>query len=348
MKTTYVSTSAINQALRYSMMRMQSDLVKSQKEMSTLRVADVGLALGTRTGLSVSLNRDVARLTSLVDSNQLASSRLTSTQTALGQIADRGEDLRVTLAAALSGNADPGVVRDDGSAMIEAMTAVLNTSINGEYLFAGINTDAQPIADFSDPTSANRVAFDQAFVARFGFAQTDPAAQNITQAQMETFIDNDVVPLFMGAGWSDWSNASDQAIVSRIGLNETTATSVTANISGVRKLAMAAVMSGHLLAGNFNEGAVAAVVERALGFVAEGVAEVTDQRSATGVAETRIKNASARIEMQVDLFERNIGDLEGVDPFEASSRVTALLTQIETSYSLTARLQQLSLLKYLP
>ena len=348
MKTTYVSSNAINQALRYSMLRMQADLTKSQKEMSTLRVADVGLALGSRTGLSVSLNRDVARLNSLMDSNALASSRLASTQTALGQLADRGEDLRVTLAAALSGNADPGVVRDDGSAMIEAMTAILNTSINGEYLFAGINTDAQPIADFNDPASPNRVAFDQAFFNRFGFNQDDPAAAAITKAQMETFIDTDVVPLFTGAGWSDWSSASDQSIVSRIGLNETTETSVSANISGVRKLAMAAVLSGHLMSGNFNEGAIAAVVERSLGFVAEGVAEVTDQRSATGVAETRIKNATTRIEMQVDLFERNIGDLEGVDPYEASTRVTALVTQIETSYSLTARLQQLSLLNYLP
>ena len=52
--------------------------------------------------------------------------------------------------------------------------------------------------------------------------------------------------------------------------------------------------------------------------------------------------------MQIDLFERNILDMEGVDPYEVSNRVTALLTQIETSYALTARIQQLSLLKYLP
>ena len=32
--------------------------------------------------------------------------------------------------------------------------------------------------------------------------------------------------------------------------------------------------------------------------------------------------------------------LEGVDPYEASANVNALLTQIETAYALTARLQK--------
>ena len=51
--------------------------------------------------------------------------------------------------------------------------------------------------------------------------------------------------------------------------------------------------------------------------------------------------------MQVDLFQRNITQMQGVDPYEASTRVSTLLQQIETSYALTARIQQLSLVKYL-
>ena len=50
---------------------------------------------------------------------------------------------------------------------------------------------------------------------------------------------------------------------------------------------------------------------------------------------------------QVDLFERHILDLEGVDPAEAATRVADLTQHIETSFALTARLQQLSLLNYL-
>ena len=44
----------------------------------------------------------------------------------------------------------------------------------------------------------------------------------------------------------------------------------------------------------------------------------------------------------------HIGALEGVDPYEASSRLSTLLTQVETAYAMTARIQQLTLLNYLP
>ena len=52
--------------------------------------------------------------------------------------------------------------------------------------------------------------------------------------------------------------------------------------------------------------------------------------------------------IQIDIMTNHIGVLEGVDPYEASTRVSALLTQVETAYAMTARIQKLSLLKYLP
>lgn len=348
MKASYVSSQAVTQALRYSMTRMQSELVTAQKEVATLRVADPGLALGARSGQSVSMARDIARLGVLVDSNQLVASRLSATQDALSLLTTRAEELRSTLTAASSGSSGPAVAQADGTAMIETLTSILNTSINGEHLFAGTNTDIQPIADFTDPASPNRIAFDLSFVATFGFAQTDPAASGITAAQINDFLTNVVEPQFMGAGWAaNWSSAADDPIVSRIALNETVQTSVTANISGVRKLAMAAAITSGLLIADLNTGAANAVINRGLALVSEGIAEITDQKAQTGLTESRIAKASERINMQIDLFEATIQDMEGVDPYEAASRVSALITQIETSYALTARIQGLSLLRFL-
>ena len=91
MKTTAVSSAALSNAMRTSQMRMQVELVKAQKEMDTGRVADVGLALGSRTAQSVTFQRDLDRLNGIVDSNALVSARLTSTQNALGQITAAGQ-----------------------------------------------------------------------------------------------------------------------------------------------------------------------------------------------------------------------------------------------------------------
>lgn len=348
MKSSYVSSNAISQALRYSMMKMQTDLVSAQKESTTLRVADVGLALGARTGESVSLARDVSRLNGIIDSNALVTSRLSSTQDILTQLNERAETLRSTLAAAVSGSSDMSVVQADGAAMLELLTSTLNTSINGQFLFAGINTDVKPIADFNDPASSSKAAFDTAFQTYFGFAQTDAAAANITATQMNDFLTNVVEPQFLGAGWeANWSSATNESIVSRIALNETAETSVSANITGIRKLAMVAAITSDLMRGPLNDGAAAALSERGLELVVEGIAEVTAQQTLTGVVEQRVKSASERIDTQVNLFEKTIGDMEGVDPYEAATRVSALVSQIETAYALTSRIQQLSLLKFM-
>ncbi|TIV17432.1 MAG: flagellar hook-associated family protein, partial [Mesorhizobium sp.] len=73
----------------------------------------------------------------------------------------------------------------------------------------------------------------------------------------------------------------------------------------------------------------------------------TQIRAETGIAQQRVSDASDRMKTQVDLFEKHIVDLEGVDPAEAATRVADLTQHIETSFALTARLQQLSLLNYL-
>ena len=66
-----------------------------------------------------------------------------------------------------------------------------------------------------------------------------------------------------------------------------------------------------------------------------------------GVSENRITKASTALESQLRIITLHLGDVEGVDAYEASTRMKSLLTQVETSYTLTARIQQMSLMNYL-
>jgi flagellar hook-associated protein 3 FlgL len=349
MKATSVSSAAISNAMRYQQGRMQVDLVKAQKEMDTGRVADVGLALGTRTAQSVTFARDLDRLNGIVDSNALIASRLSSTQDALGQLVDTAQTLLSALPSAISGEMASDVTRDSGKAALQAVTSILNTSVNGEYLFAGTNTDVKPINDFGATGSPAKAALDAAFLAHFGFTQNDPAAANITAADMDDFLTNDVMPQFMGAGWqANWSNATDQQIVSRIALNETTETSVSANTDGVKKLAMAASIVADLFSSTtMGADAKKTIAARAFSMVGEAVSNLGQVQSQTGIIENRVSTATDRLKTQVDLFDKHIQELEGVDPYEAANRVNDLMSHIQTSFALTARIQQLSLLNFL-
>lgn len=348
MKVSFVSSQAISQALRYQTMRMQAELVKAEKEVVTGRVADAGLALGARTGLSVSMSREVDRLKGLIDSNQLASSRLASTQASLQQLNEAADKLLSAYATAMTDVSDPAIAQQEAEGVLATMTSVLNGNLAGEHLFAGINTDVKPLNDFLDPASANRVAFDAAFATYFGFAATAPAAANITAAQMDDFLTTEIEPQFLGGDWNTlWSSATDQQIVSRITLTETAQTSVSANIPGVRKMAMAAAAVAAILDGPLGTEARQTLLQRTSELVGAAITDLANQQSQSGITENRIENASERMSMQIDLFTRSITDLEGVDEYEASTRVSGLLAQIEISYSLTARIQQLSLVRFL-
>ncbi len=348
MKTSFVSTSAISQALRYQLSKAQAELTRAQKEVQTGRVADIGLALGTKTSISVSFTRDMDRMSGIIDSNALVSARLSATQNALSQVSSSAQTYLSALTNASSGSGLSAVTQDAAQTMLDQLTTILNQSFNGEQLFAGINTDVKPLTNYSAAGSPAKAAFDTAFLAHFGFAQSDPAAANISNTAMSTFIDTVVTPQFFGAGWAaNWSSATDQSIVSRITLNETTSTSVSANNDGIRGLMMAATMVADLFDSQVGAGGREALISKAVSLVGESIGKLANLQAMTGISEKRVKDASERLQMQVDLYETQLGKMVGVDPYEASTRVTDLLSHIETSYALTARIQQLSILRFI-
>lgn len=89
------------------------------------------------------------------------------------------------------------------------------------------------------------------------------------------------------------------------------------------------------------------VVDTAITLVGGAVKDLTEVQAGLGVAQARIATSNERMSIQADFYDRHITLLEGIDPYEATTRVNALMVQIETAYAMTSRIQQLSLLKYL-
>ena len=141
MKISFVSSHAISKALNYQMMRLQGDMMNAQKEMSSGKYADVGLVLGARTGQAVALNRDIDRLKALGDSNGLVSTRLDTIQDAMTRLTQEAEAFLSALTVGGGGDTERQVLQATGKNTLETLTSVLNTSLKGEYIFAGVNTD---------------------------------------------------------------------------------------------------------------------------------------------------------------------------------------------------------------
>jgi flagellar hook-associated protein 3 FlgL len=165
---------------------------------------------------------------------------------------------------------------------------------------------------------------------------------------MQAFLDGPFRLLFEEPEWTlNWSSAASQNLTSRISVGEVIETSANANSPAMRKLVGAYVMLADLGAEKLNMGAFQTVVDTAIETAASAIQELTDLRAKLGVVEERIAVSNERMAIQMDVLSRHIVDLEAADPYEASLRVTSLLTQMETAYALTARLQQMSLVNYL-
>jgi flagellar hook-associated protein 3 FlgL len=232
---------------------------------------------------------------------------------------------------------------------LNGLISTLNTQIDGAYLFSGINADAAPVASYNqNPPSANKQAVDDAFTAAFGFPQSDPQAANILPDDMQNFLDTSFADLFKDPAWkNNWSQASDQNVRSRISSSELIETSANANSDAIRKLVSAYTMVADLGTSNLNASTFQKVVDQATKLASEAIQGLTTMQADLGTAQQRVTDANSRMSTQKDIITNHVGTLEGVDPYEASTRLTALMNQVETAYAMTARIQKLTILNYL-
>lgn len=349
MKTSFVSNLAVQNAMRLTIQQGQAELLKLETEVSTGRLADVGVALGSSTERSVSLQRELTRLETLKDTNAIVTQRLAASQESLSLMAKAAEQVRNTLVT-FKGNDSVdqlSIQKTEIKSAMSMFTAAANTSFNGEFLFAGINTDVMPLEDYYVTGSAAKTTFDTE-LATYMTANGIASMSDFTQAQMEDFITNTLAPLYTGAQWAvDWSQASSQNMTSRISAGEVIQSSTNATTDGFRKFALAAVISSELMDADISSGVRTYIGEAAIGYLAEAITGITAERSTLGISEARVEKANTSLEVQINLINTHITDLEGVDTYAAGVRMNTLLTQMETSYTLTSRIQQLNLINFL-
>ncbi|MBC7280339.1 flagellar hook-associated family protein [Hoeflea sp.] len=350
MKVSFISNLAMQNSMRLTISRGQNEVQALQQEIVTGRHADIGLALGAKTSNSVSLHQDISRLKTIQDSNALVTQRLSASQSALNLMADSAQQMLEAFIT-VNGSNDANnllIARRDVESSLGSFTVAVNTSSNGEYLFSGINSNTKPVEDYFEAGSTPKAAFDALFAGHFTFSQDDPLAAGITVAQMDDFLTNVLEPAFSGADWTnDWSNASDTNFSSRILNNEVVDSGANANADGMRDFALAAVVGIELLGSAINSDVRVALNAKAIEYAGRAVTGIDNQRSSLGVAENRVTKANVALASQIKIITVHLGEVEGVDAYEASTRMQTLLDQVETSYALTARIQQMSLMNYL-
>lgn len=335
--------------LRATLADLQAKYLVAQKEATSWRAADVGLKLGHQTSEVLSLRAQFSQLGSIQQANSGVAIRMETTQVALTTIIEDAEDFLQQLLGMRDRMIGSDVIQAQGETRLQALMEVLNTALDGAHLFSGVNTQNSPIIDYyGSGTPSNKAGIDAAFFAEFGFDQDDPGVESIDAASLQVFLDGDFAQRFEEPAWSaEWSNGSDTVIHDMISLTERIPTSVTANDESIRKLVKAYTMVAELGVNGMNEQAYGVIIDEATRLIGEAVPAIATLQAHLGNSEERLTKANEKMERQVSVLNTRIADMEAVDPYEAQVRVNELKTRIETSYALTVRVQNLSLLNYL-
>ncbi|MBO9097294.1 MULTISPECIES: flagellar hook-associated family protein [unclassified Rhizobium] len=352
MKLSAISSSAIQNAMRLTIKQSQNEMTKASLEATTGVYADMGVSLGGNISQSIDMTRDVSRLDSLTASNSTAAARMTATQSGLADMTSQSQTFLDQLVA-LQGNQDASSIalsQTTATSTISSFVADANTQLNGQYIFAGTNTDVQPV---TDQTTAATAAI-QSALTDYMAAQSPPVTSksDLTADQMNDFISTKVQPMFLddtspAPNWSSWSSASDQNMTSRINNSEVIETSTNSNASGMRYMALSATVAKALMGTDISKAALNAVTTNAISFARQGIDGMNAQASQLGLSQSRVTKANDAISAQKDIINNRIVDLQGVDPYEASTKVNSLETQLQTAYTIVSKIQQLSLVNYL-
>jgi flagellar hook-associated protein 3 FlgL len=347
--TSFISTTSITAALRQSVLTLQSELSNASTEVSTGDYADIGLTLGSQTGQSVSLQSQNALLQTITTSNSVAGSRLSTTQTVLSSLQSAAQDMLNSLIESSGSSSGASTTASTAQTDLQTLTSGLNTTQDGSYIFAGTNTATAPITDYFGTSAANKSAVDSAFASAFGFSQSSSSVSSITGSQMQSFLSGSFGSLFQGSSWSsDWSSASDTPLTTQISTQTTVNTSVSANQAPFQQLAQAYTMLGELGNANLSSDAYQAVSTQAQSLLTSAISGLTDLQSSVGSVQSSVTSANTTMSLQMNILTTQVSNLESVNPYDAATRVSDLQTQIETAYSLTSQLHNLSLVNYLP
>jgi len=353
MKTTYISSIALADSTRSQIMKQTANLNKLQIEMSTLRKADIGLALGSQTGEAVSIRAEFNFLNAIKDTNKLTASRLDVSQAAMGNINTNAQTVMASLIAVRDTNGAANAALAEAKSAMASMTAMLNTQQNGTYLFGGINVGVEPAVDYFAAGAPNKAAVENAFVTHFagiypGFTGTDAELAAITPAEMDNYLDTVLPTQFDNVNWAaNWSTASDTATTVQIAINETVTSSVSANEQAFRDLAQGYAMIMSTGDESLSDGTYRVVLDKAIEKIGSAINGVTNLMGVLGTSQQRVERASESLDIQTTLLNERINSLESVNKEETAVLLNSALTQLETSYAVSARMQRLSLLNYL-
>lgn len=319
-----------NTQLKQTMTRLSEELVTGVQK-------DVGAAIkGDFTALAAierSLTRNEAFKQVAAETDLLAGTQ----QEALATLQGHANAIGSTLVSAVS-SSSPSMINagvQDAAQRFSSIISALNVSVAGRYAFSGNSTD---MASLVEP---------EAILTALGTAVGGLTQPDEIVDAVNAWFD---AP-YGSPGYLENAYTGSDTALAPVQLSETDRTQVnfTAADQTIRNL-----LKGFALASLVAENKVpdtlatrSALTQAAGERILTSDAEMSVLRSELGTVEAVIAEAQTHNATQKAALEIAKGELVGIDTYESATALEAVQSQLETLYTLTSRLSQLTLTDYL-
>ncbi len=325
---------------------LQRKLQIAQTEVASGRNHDLGLTLGRQIGGNLALRAELESAKTVTDRINVTRVQATAAQDALGSLSGIARDMIATLTGARGAQGGVSLAVSAAESALGSFESIVNAKVGEEYLFGGASPDRPPLrGPYSDEPKA---AIDAAFLAEFGFAQSDGQSASVDSGAMTAFLEGRLADLFDDSGWTRlWSSAGGAGSGIRLSGENRVNPFPNADGSYVRKLAEGLGMILSLGDGSYAEATFQTAVDKAMAKLAEADGLLIAEQSRIGFVQSDLAATIERLERREAVLLEHIRQVEQVDPYEAATRVNDLMTHLESSYAITARISRLNLLDYL-
>ncbi|MEO0398802.1 MAG: flagellin [Pseudomonadota bacterium] len=288
--------------------------------------------LNGRIGDAHLLRREIERFDRKSASFALGLGRASIVQNSLDQVLDTVGAIPETARAASFRN---DKTRLDAAALearssVDVVFASLNAQYGRRFLFSGDETNVAPMVD-----AQSLVDDIEAIVAGA-----------TTAADVETALDT-----YFGAGGTfetvHYRGGDGTAATIELTENERVGVEVKADAQAFRDLIRGLAVTATAGAATFEDAERNTMLQNAATDMIDGIEGVSVLIAETGLTENRIANAQARLQAEEAIVTEAYVAMAGQDPYIAATRAQELEVQLQTTYTMTARLAQLNFTNFI-
>jgi flagellar hook-associated protein 3 FlgL len=322
--------------LRRDTIGLKTQLQTLTQEMTSGRKADLARAVSGDFKALAGIEHGLRLLTSYKTATAEAELFTDTLQTALETTATIASDLAPSLAAA--GNGSSALVHAaavDARQKLHSVVSTLNARVGDRYVLSGAATDRKPLAGAE---------------AILG-ALTAAIAGQTTASGVITAVTTWFNAPAGGGGFSDavYGGSAAPLVGFRVGAGDEAAVTLTATDRTLRDtlkgLALGALVAEGALAGD--DTGRAFMMKTAGDTLMTATTPLADLRADLGSVQAHIADIATRNAAEGSALEIARNGIVAADPYETATALEAASSQIETFYTLTARLSRLSLADYL-